>query len=254
MTARHMTSKMRALLTCLILYSLWLSGCASVVRKDTPTIAHIHIGHAITAWPLAPHNQGLLVAAELASLAASTSADLMLEAAREGDLESARHHLDAVILKVDPTLINPDDEEAYGLRRAAAEAMTHLRLASEVEDATANVQRTVVRTDIKATQIIDRIDELTAYLAAGLQADTVGEMEIIAEEIEQSLRGIAGDTEIEGNYGLVDFRNDIETMIRNENPPYHTVDSWFLFNLVRLPDGQWGFASRRSRGAAGLGY
>ena len=79
-------------------------------------------------------------------------------------------------------------------------------------------------------------------------------MEIIAEEIVQTLNAIAGGPEPSDNYSLYTFRNDIEEMVAREDPPYETVESFYLFNLVKLPDGQWGFASRSSRGSAGVGY
>lgn len=228
-------------------------ACSSIVRKDTPTISHIHIGHAITGWPLAPRKQGLLVVAELASIRATANSARLLKVAREGDLDTARELLQAVIMDVDPVLLDPEDE-SYGLRKGAAEAITHLRLASEIDDSSANVQRTVTLTSVKATDIVDRTDELTAFLDAGLKAGSVQEMEIIAEEIQRTLTAIAGGPDAGDVYGLYEFRDDIERMVERENPPYQTVDSWYLFNLVQLPDGNWAFASRRSRGAAGVGY
>ncbi len=42
-----------------------------------------------------------------------------------------------------------------------------------------------------------------------------------------------------GEYGLKQLRADLWTMIDREDPPYTTVDSWYLFNLVRLPSGEW---------------
>jgi len=229
------------------------SGCSSVVRRDLPSIAHIHIGHAITGWPLAPKKQGLLVVAELSSISAAANSELMLQTARDRDFAKARKYLIEVANDVDPTLVDSDATEAYGFRRAAAEASTHLELASEVDDASANVQRTVTQTNVKAGDIIDRSDELIAFIDAGLRSTDVAELEIIAEEINRTLIAIAGGPDI-NSYGLFEFREDIESMVAREDPPYQTVDTWYLFNLVKLPDGKWGFASRSSRGAAGLGY
>ncbi|NND92404.1 MAG: hypothetical protein HKN42_16205 [Granulosicoccus sp.] len=241
-------------LALLVLAALAMSSCASVVNREPPSIAHIHIGHAITAWPLAPKKQGLLVAAELASVAAVANAELMLKAAREGDLERAQKFLRATATEVDPGFLDKKVSNEYGLRKAAAEAITHLQLASEVDDASANVQRTVTTTRIKAEDLIDRSDELLAFLDAGSKAQSVEEMEIIAEEIVRTLKTIAGGPDISGSYSLFDFRQDIEAMVAREDPPYETVESYYLFNLVKLPDGQWGFASRSSRGSAGVGY
>jgi len=263
--------------------SLALAACGSLVKRDTPSIAHVHIGHAITGWPLTPNRQGLLVVAEIESVKAATNAELMLEAARDGDLVNAQRYLRQVVQSVDPMLLDPDrrqadaggegtdthahgatsgtggsDESAggdYGLRRATAEAVTHLKLASEVPDASANVQRTVARGNVHASRIVDRADELVAFMDAGLRSDDVIEMEIIAEEMALVLRRIAGGPDMADEvYGLYEFREDIEAMVEREDPPYQTVDAWYLFNLVRLPSGEWSFASRRSRGVAGAGY
>ncbi|MFK7860711.1 MAG: hypothetical protein AB8B64_17965 [Granulosicoccus sp.] len=231
-----------------------LVSCATIVNREPPSISHIHIGHAITGWPQAPKKQGLLVVAELSAIAAATTGELMLKAARDGDMERARKFLNETAKSVDPGFLSDSNSSEYGLRKAAAEAITHLQLASETDDASANVQRTVTNTTIKASDLIDRSDELLAYLDAGSNAQSVGEMEIIAEEIVRSLKTIAGGPETSGSYSLYDFREDIESMVERENPPYQTVESFYLFNLVKLPDGQWGFASRSSRGSAGAGY
>lgn len=241
-------------LLSILVMSLVLTSCASVVNRETPSIAHIHIGHAITGWPLAPKKQGLLVVAELAAIEAATTSELMLKAAREGNLERARKFLRETARAVEPGFLDRTPSNDYGLRKAAAEAITHLQLASESEDASPNVQRTVTATRVRAEDLIDRSDELLAFLDAGAKAETNEEMEIIAEEIVRTLKAIAGGPESADSYSLYNFRNDIEAMVARENPPYQTVDTYYLFNLVRLPDGQWGFASRSSRGSAGVGY
>lgn len=233
---------------------LMLSACGSVVKRQGPTIAHIHIGHAITGWPQAPGKQGLLVVAELKSLEAATSSELMLKAVKDGDLQRARKFLMDTAEAVDPGFLDESRKDEYGLRKAAAEAITHLQLASEVDDASANVQRTVTVTRVRADDLLDRSDELLAYIDAGSKANSLADMEIIAEEIQHTLKSIAGGPDRQDSYGLYDFREDIENMVAREDPPYATVESFYLFNLVKLPDGNWGFASRNSRGAAGAGY
>lgn len=238
-----------------ILSAVALSACSAVVRKDAPTIAHVHIGHAITAWDDTPRKQGLLVVAELAAVTADTNSQLMLKAARAGDVDKAKRFLREVAIALDPQTYDPGQgDSSYGLRRGTAEAMTHLKLSASVFDATPNVQRTVTQTNIHAQDILDRSDELAVYLDAGLKSEDPDELEIIAEEISTLVSSIAGGPQYPDTYGLYNLRQDIENMIAREDPPYETVDSYFLFNLVRLPDGQWGFGSRRGRGAAGAGY
>lgn len=242
----------------IIMVSLGLSSCGtlvnSVVGRDAPTIAHIHIGHAITGWPQAPNKQGLLVAAELGAIKAAASSELMLRAARDGDMDGAQKYLNDVAIAVDPGFLSGETSNVYGLRKAAAEAITHLQLASEVEDASANVQRTVAANVVKAQDLIDRSDELLAYIDAGAKAQNVEVVEIIAEEIVRTLKRIAGGPDSLDSYSLYNFREDIEAMVEREDPPYKTVESFYLFNLIKLPDGKWGFASRSSRGTAGAGY
>jgi len=253
-----MNSQARLIVAVAIIGSCALiQSCGSgnpLIRKNAPSIAHIHIGHAITGWHAAPKKQGLLVIAELRSVEAATTAELLLRAARDKDLEKAQRYMKDTALAVDPLLVDPELTEEYGLRRATAEAMTHLSLSRDTDDASNNVQRTVTQTNIKAQDILDRSDELISFLDIGLESQSIDEIEIIAEEINLAMKGIAGGPEIQGNYGLFEFREDIEQMVARENPAYETVDSWYLFNLVKLPDGQWGFSSRGSRGAAGAGY
>jgi len=40
---------------------------------------------------------------------------------------------------------------------------------------------------------------------------------------------------------LLQLRKELEGIIAREKPPYVTVDQWYLFNLVRLPNGKWVF-------------
>lgn len=241
---------------CLLAFStLYLTACASVVRKDAPTIAHVHIGHAITAWNDTPGKQGLLVVAELAAVTAETNSQLMLTAARNGDMSKTKRFLKQIALALDPQQYNAEEQpNGYGIRRGTAEAMTHLTLSAGVFDATANVQRTVAQTNVRAQDILDSSDELAVYIDAGLASSDPVELEIIAEEVSLLVRSIAGGPEYPDIYGLYNLRRDIQEMIAREDPPYEVVDAYFLFNLVRLPSGEWGFGSRRGRGAAGAGY
>ena len=49
------------------------------------------------------------------------------------------------------------------------------------------------------------------------------------------------------------WRAELQAMIARENPPYRTVDEWYLFNLVRLPNGRWVF-DKLGRGGNIDGY
>ena len=63
--------------------------------------------------------------------------------------------------------------------------------------------------------------------------------------------GVVGS--VPSEYGLLQLRKELEAMIGREKPPYVTVDQWYLFNLVRLPNGRWVF-DKFGRGGNIEGY
>ena len=63
--------------------------------------------------------------------------------------------------------------------------------------------------------------------------------------------GVVGSAPSE--YGLLQLRKELQDMIGREKPPYVTVDQWYLFNLVRLPNGKWVF-DKFGRGGNIEGY
>jgi hypothetical protein len=63
--------------------------------------------------------------------------------------------------------------------------------------------------------------------------------------------GVAGS--VPAQYGLLQLRKELEAIVAHENPPYVTVDQWYLFNLVRLPNGRWVF-DKLGRGGNIEGY
>jgi hypothetical protein len=63
--------------------------------------------------------------------------------------------------------------------------------------------------------------------------------------------GVVGS--VPSEYGLLQLRKELEAMTARENPPYVTVPQWYLFNLVRLPNGRWVF-DKLGRGGNIDGY
>ncbi len=87
-------------------------------------------------------------------------------------------------------------------------------------------------------------------------ANDIDDVTVLAEfgrEIAILSRNVAGSLRDVGGYGLADFRADVTQMIARENPPYKPVGTWYLFNLIRLPGGGWGFATSQNDGGGG-GY
>ena len=68
---------------------------------------------------------------------------------------------------------------------------------------------------------------------------------LVGELQKAALANVEGDdsngTGVKGSvpadYGMAQLRAQLQAMIARENPPYRTVDEWYLFNLVRLPNG-----------------
>ena len=101
-----------------------------------------------------------------------------------------------------------------------------------------------------ATFVLNRCDLIAALGDEILNSSSTEEANLLSQELVKLTRanrdgsdangdGIAGSTPEE--YGLKQLRAELQSMIDREDPPYTTVDSWYLFNLVRLPSGEWIF-------------
>ena len=47
------------------------------------------------------------------------------------------------------------------------------------------------------------------------------------------------------------LREQVDALIGGETPPYVTVDRWYLFNLIRVPDGGWAWPKGGRSGSGG---
>lgn len=210
---------------------LMLASCSFIFRKDEPSLSHVHIGHAITAWEPAPGSQGLLDAAELYGIEAKANSDLMLEAAEDGDIEGVKKHLSSIAKIVDPNLVTADLTDEYGLRRLQAESLVHLKVASEIFDASPNIRRTMAELNVKGQKILSNIDELEVFIQSAFESDNIRGLKIHAEEIANTIRKITGQPAGTAVYGIRQFRQDIGAMIAQEDPPYQTIDKYYLFSI-----------------------
>lgn len=229
-----------------------IAGCSTVVRKDAPTIAHVHIGHALTGWVDTPGKLGLLVTAEQEATIAAANADLMIEAAQRGNLQATKEFLTNIGNVLDPEVYPDGNGKGYGLRKATEGAISHLKFAAESPDASNNALRNIARTTIRANSALDKCDELLGLIGDALTIDEVEILAELGEDIKTLAYDIAGGPQKVNAeaYGLFELRTDIESMVDNEDPPYSTVESFYLFNLIRLPDGSWEFAKGRRRRAS----
>ena len=99
--------------------------------------------------------------------------------------------------------------------------------------------------------VIERCD-LIGLLNKDIQASTsekeafllVGEIAKLAQANisgdDSNGDGVVGNSSAVRVRRLLQLRKELEAMIARERPPYVTVDQWYLFNLVKLPNGEVG--------------
>lgn len=219
-----------------ILSSALLSGCVT----RTPTIAHVHLGHALTGVHVTPGRVGYLSVAEERALSAVQSAHA---AATHTTLQQVKDSVAAANKAA-------TSDEDFGLRLALTQAASHISFAADADDASTNVREEAARFAKNINGVVERCN-LIALLAKDVaSAKRLEEAKALASEIDklstQNLNGIDSnrDGTIGGQpveYGVKQLRIEISDMIAREKPAYRTIDQTYLFNLVRLPNGKWVF-------------
>ena len=225
-----------------------LIGCTS----RPPTIAHVHIGHAITGVHVTPNQEGYLVTAERR---AGQTVEFARLAASSNDLAEIKKNVAAAVKATD----SADD---FGVKQAIVMAANHITFAATSDDASVNVQRSAPKFASDITRVVERC-ELMVLLGKDVASSTSAkDAVVLVTELEKLAQAnVAGDDfngdgvvgSAPSQYGLRQLRKELEAMIARENPPYVTVPQWYLFNLVRLPNGRWVF-DKLGRGGNIDGY
>src|SRR5688500_8286940 len=114
----------RALVAAIAL--LGASGCVT----RAPTIAHVHIGHALSGVHVTPGQAGYLLVAEER---AAVVRDLAKKAAAAGSLPQIKADVAAA---VEATM----SDGGFGLRHSLVQASNHITFAATADDASANVR------------------------------------------------------------------------------------------------------------------
>jgi hypothetical protein len=231
---------------CLAL--LVLSGC--VTRP--PTIAHVHLGHALTGVHVTPNRDGYLLLAQTRANEANTLAQKARGAATLAEMKA----------DIAAVLEATSSQEKFGLKESLVLAANHVSFAATSEDASQNVLRSAPTFARDISRVVERC-ELIGLLGKDVAAATSkDEGAISVEEIakltaanasgeDADRDGKAGATPAE--FGMKQLREEFDSIIAREDPPYRTVDQWYLFNLVRLPSGRWVF-DKLNRGGNIEGY
>ena len=217
-----------------------------------PTIAHVHLGHALTGVHVTPGKQGYLLVAE------KQAEDVVTLA------QKASNNTDLAQIKIDvaAAVKATTSEDEFGLKHSLIMASNHISFAATSPDASVNVQQSAPVFAHDTVRVVERcelIDLLGKDVAASTSAD---EAKLLAGEIatlaKANLDGEDADKDGKvganpAEFGMKQLRDELNGIIARENPPYRTVDQWYLFNLVRLPNGRWVF-DKLGRGGNIDGY
>jgi hypothetical protein len=141
-------------------------------------------------------------------------------------------------------------------------AANHITFAATSDDASVNVQKAAPIFAADITRVVERCELIVLLgkdIAASTSAKDAGASVVEMGKLAQA--NLVGDDangdgvvgSVPGEYGLVQLRKELEDMIARENPRYETVPQWYLFNLVRLPNGKWVF-DKLGRGGNIDGY
>jgi hypothetical protein len=234
-----------------IVLSLLVAAASGCVTRP-PTIAHVHLGHALTGVHVTPNRDGYL-------LLAHTRAKEAYSAAQQA---AAGNSLDGMKTGVADVLAATSSEENFGLKQSLVLAANHISFAATADDASTNIQKSAPAFAHDIARVVERC-ELIALLSKDVasgksqQEATIAVQEILkltqanVEGEDSDRDGKLGSTPAE--FGMNQLRQEFDVIIAREDPPYRTVDQWYLFNLVRLPSGRWVF-DKLSRGGNIDGY
>ena len=123
---------------------LGAGGCVS----RAPTIAHVHIGHAITGVHVTPNQEGYLVTAERRG---GEAVEFSHVAASSTDLAVIKQNVAAAVKAT-------DSENDFGVKQAIVMAANHITFAATSDDATVNVQQAAPIFASHITRVVERCE------------------------------------------------------------------------------------------------
>jgi hypothetical protein len=233
------------------LAAILLAAAAGCVSRP-PTIAHVHIGHAVTGVHVTPSQKGYFTQAE----------DRAREIAQLARTAAASQDLAEIQGQVASIVVATESKEEFGLKHALLMSANHITFAATSPDASLNLQQSAPEFAKDIAPVVERC-ELIALLGKDVAASTaVPEASLLAVEIGKLAAANLGGVDTDGDgklgttpaeYGVSQLRTRLDAMVARENPPYRTVDQWYLFNLVKLPNGRWVF-DKLGRGGNIEGY
>jgi hypothetical protein len=180
------------------------AGAAACVTRP-PTIAHVHLGHAVTGVHVTPEHKGYVLVAE-------RRADEALNAAKRASQATDLKELKAdVVLAV----IATDSQENFGVKQSLNLAANHISFAATSTDASDNVIRfaPAFKTDI--TAVIARCDYIELLAKDVAASSSVQEASLLTKEMVKAAQAnVEGDDSsgagskgsVPADYGMAQLR------------------------------------------------
>ncbi|MCP5368861.1 MAG: hypothetical protein H6907_18305 [Hyphomicrobiales bacterium] len=222
---------------------LAVSGC---VREVYPSIAHTHIGHALTGWHTTPDKKGLFIVAEAEAAVALEHAGYAFNGVE--DLDEMKVHTKHVLHAIDPKQLTKASiaprsalglsENAsfwrrdvvadtttgaatptqtaqadgmpglgFGMQRAIKEASDHIGFAGTSKDASANIRAGAEGFVANAAIIAERNELIIALGQEVLASNSVPDAAALVEEILRLCRSNVEGVDHDGN-GAIGSRPD----------------------------------------------
>ncbi len=222
------------------------TACSST----TPSISHVHVGHAITGAHDTPSKEGYFVLAELRA----EEALRLAESAAAANQSSSQIADRLTLVNKEVNLRND-----YALAAALKEAASHIAFAADSDDASENVKRSSRAFTEAIEGVVSRTNLINLYAQDARISTSEAEAEQLANEVLKLSRANLNGQDIDGDgfignqtkeYGIRQLRRDLDALVTREDPAYATVDKWYLFNLIRLPSGDWLFRRKGSSGSS----
>src|SRR6202012_4437084 len=179
---------------------LALSAAGGCVSRP-PTVAHVHIGHAITGVHVTPDHQGYIVTAERR---ARETIDYTAKASVSQDLEEIKREIAAAFKAT-------NSQDDFGVKESIVMAVNHVSFAATSDDASLNVQKSAPQFAADSAHLVERCD-LIALLSKDVAASaSVKEASVSVTEIAK-----LAQANLSGDDGVLALRKGLEAMVAGE--------------------------------------
>ena len=226
----------RLLILLTVVFNLY--GCAS----SLPLVSHAHVGHALTTWHDTPDQVGLYVSAR------DEAGEALKIAYDHLEVDDAQRQQQAIIqiaYILNPDVIvldDPDFGKRYGVIRALEGTLDHIEYAATSDDASLNFLSSISDITKNGELVVKQFNLIFEKSRQNLSSPDPGST---ISQLYLDLNN-AVNSRVENEtvtvYGLRNFTNDFNAMLKREKDPrYEPLSRKYVLGLVRLPNGHWGY-------------